>query len=437
MSNIVAIVGRPNVGKSTLFNRLVEKRQAIIHDESGVTRDRHYGVSEWNGKSFTIIDTGGYVENSNDIFENKIKDQVILALNEASMIMFMVDCKEGLTPMDIDFSKIIRELNKETIIVANKADNYNYSLNSNEFYKLGLKSSEIIPISSQSGSGTGELLDQVVNNLEKGENISKINKIPRIAIIGRPNVGKSSFINALVGEERNIVTSISGTTRDSIDTKYNLFNKEFIITDTAGIRKKSKVKENIEFYSVMRSLQAMENSDICIIMIDAKQGFESQDMNILGLAAKYKKGIILMINKWDLLKKETNTAKDFEEKLKKKISPLNYIPIIFTSVINKKRIHKVLEFTQMVFKNRIQKISTSKLNNLILPEIKKTPPPATKGKYIKIKYITQLPTKTPTIAFFCNLPQYIKEPYKRFLSNKLREKFSLEGVPISLVFRKK
>ena len=437
MSNIVAIVGRPNVGKSTLFNRLVERRQAIIHDESGVTRDRHYGISDWNGKIFTIIDTGGYVENPDDIFEKKIKDQVILALKEASLILFMVDCKEGLLSMDIDFSKIIRELNKKTIIVANKADNNEYSLNASEFYKLGLKNSEIIPISSQSGSGTGDLLDLVVNNLEIDINISKENNIPRIAIIGRPNVGKSSFINSLVGEERNIVTELSGTTRDSIDTKYNLYNKELVITDTAGIRKKSKVKENIEFYSVMRSIQAMENSDLCIIMIDANQGFESQDMNILSLAVKYKKGIVLMINKWDLVKKETNTSKDFEEELKKKISPLDYVPIIFTSVINKQRIHKVLEYAQKVFKNRIQKIKTSKLNNSILPEIQKYPPPATKGKYIKIKYISQLPTKTPTIAFFCNLPQYIKEPYKRFLSNKLRQKFSLEGVPVSLVFRKK
>ena len=436
MSNIVSIVGRPNVGKSTLFNRLVEKRQAIIHDESGVTRDRHYGISEWNGKSFTVIDTGGYVENTEDIFENKIKDQVVLALNESSIILFMVDCKNGLSNLDIDFAKVVRQINKDVIIVANKADNYELELNSNEFYELGLSESQIIPISSISGSGTGELLDLVVKKLDS-DSENKNENLPRISILGRPNVGKSSFTNSILGEERNIVTDISGTTRDSIDTKYNLFKKEFIITDTAGIRKKSKVKENIEFYSVMRSIQAMENSDVCIIMIDAKQGFESQDMNILSLAAKYKKGIILMINKWDLINKETHSARDYEEKLNKKISPLNFIPIVFTSVTNKQRIHKVLELAMKVYENRSKKITTSQLNNLILPEIEKYPPPATKGKYIKIKYITQLPTKTPTIAFFCNLPQYIKEPYKRFLSNKIRKKFSLEGVPITLVFRKK
>ena len=436
MSNIVAIVGRPNVGKSTLFNRLVERRQAIIHDESGVTRDRHYGISEWNGKKFTVIDTGGYVENSEDIFEKKIKDQVILALNEANVILFMVDCKNGLSTLDDDFSKVIRQIKKDIILVANKADNYELELNSNEFYELGLKEIPIVPISSISGSGTGELLDLVVSKLEVNTSAKDIS-LPRISILGRPNVGKSSFVNAILGEERNIVTDISGTTRDSIDTKYNLFKKEFIITDTAGIRKKAKVKENIEFYSVMRSIQAMENSDICIIMIDALQGFESQDMNILSLAVKYKKGIVLMINKWDLVKKNTNSTKEFEDKLNKKISPLNFAPVVFTSVINKQRIHKVLESAVKVYKNRSQKITTSQLNNTMLPEIENYPPPSTKGKYIKIKYITQLPTKTPTIAFFCNLPQYIREPYKRFLLNKLRTKFQLEGVPVTLVFRKK
>ena len=436
MSNIVAIVGRPNVGKSTLFNRLVERRQAIIHDESGVTRDRHYGISEWNGKKFTVIDTGGYVEKSEDIFEKKIKDQVILALNEANVILFMVDCKNGLSILDDNFSKVIRQIKKDIILVANKADNYELELNSNEFYELGLKEIPIVPISSISGSGTGELLDLVVSKLEVNT-IAKDISLPRISILGRPNVGKSSFVNAILGEERNIVTDISGTTRDSIDTKYNLFKKEFIITDTAGIRKKAKVKENIEFYSVMRSIQAMENSDICIIMIDAVQGFESQDMNILSLAVKYKKGIVLMINKWDLVKKNTNSTKEFEEKLNKKISPLNFAPVVFTSVINKQRIHKVLESAVKVYENRSQKITTSQLNNTMLPEIENYPPPSTKGKYIKIKYITQLPTKTPTIAFFCNLPQYIRDPYKRFLSNKLRTKFQLEGVPVTLVFRKK
>ena len=393
MSNIVAIVGRPNVGKSTLFNRLVERRQAIIHDESGVTRDRHYGMSEWNGKRFTVVDTGGYVENTDDIFEKKIKDQVVLALNEANVILFMVDCKNGLSTLDNDFSRVIRQIKKDIIIVANKADNYELELNSNEFYELGLKETPIIPISSISGSGTGELLDLIVEKLDDNIN-NQDETLPRISILGRPNVGKS-------------------------------------------IRKKAKVKENIEFYSVMRSIQAMENSDICIIMIDAVQGFESQDMNILSLAVKYKKGIILMINKWDLINKDTNSAKEFEEKLNNKITPLNFAPVIFTSVLNKQRIHKVLESAINVYENRSQKITTSQLNNLMLPEIEKYPPPATKGKYIKIKYITQLPTKTPTIAFFCNLPQYIKEPYKRFLLNKLRTKFQLEGVPVTLVFRKK
>ena len=436
MSNIIAIVGRPNVGKSTLFNRLVEKRKAIIHDESGVTRDRHYGLSDWNGKIFTVIDTGGYVENSNNIFEKKIKEQVILALSEASVILFMVDCKDGITSLDYDFSKIIRELNKDTILVANKADNNKLEINSNEFYELGLKNTPMIPISSINGSGTGELLDLVSSKINNDDKLSQVN-LPRISILGRPNVGKSSFTNAILGEERNIVTEISGTTRDSIDTEYNMFNKNFIITDTAGIRKKSKVKENIEFYSVMRSIQALENSDVAIIMIDAKQGFEGQDMNILSLAVKYKKGIIIMVNKWDLIKKDNSSLREYEKSIQNKISSFSYIPIIFSSVLKKQRILQTLEKSLEIFENRKQKISTSQLNNKILPEIQKYPPPSTKGKYIKIKYITQLPTNTPTFAFFCNLPQYIKEPYKRFLMNKLRDHFTLDGVPISLVFRKK
>ena len=436
MSNIVAIVGRPNVGKSTLFNRLVEKRKAIIHDESGVTRDRHYGVSDWNGKVFTVIDTGGYVESSDNIFERKIKEQVILALSEASIILFMVDCKDGLTSLDSDFSKIIRELNKETILVANKADNLNLEMNSNEFYELGLKKIPIIPISSVNGSGTGELLDMVVSKIDDVKEKSEV-KLPKISILGRPNVGKSSLTNSILGEERNIVTEISGTTRDSIDTEYNLFNKNFIITDTAGIRKKSKVSENIEFYSVMRSIQALENSDVTIIMIDAEQGFEGQDMNILSLAVKYKKGVIIMVNKWDLIEKNNSTLKEYEKIILNKVSPFDFIPIIFSSVLKKQRIFQVLEKALDIYENRSQKISTSQLNNKILPEIKKYPPPSNKGKYIKIKYITQLPTNTPTFAFFSNLPQYIKEPYKRFLMNKLREYFTLEGVPITIVFRKK
>ena len=348
----------------------------------------------------------------------------------------MVDCKDGITSLDYDFSKIIRELNKDTILVANKADNNKLEINSNEFYELGLKNTPMIPISSINGSGTGELLDLVSSKINNDDKLSQVN-LPRISILGRPNVGKSSFTNAILGEERNIVTEISGTTRDSIDTEYNMFNKNFIITDTAGIRKKSKVKENIEFYSVMRSIQALENSDVAIIMIDAKQGFEGQDMNILSLAVKYKKGIIIMVNKWDLIKKDNSSLREYEKNIKNKISPFSYIPIIFSSVLKKQRILQTLEKSLEIFENRKQKISTSQLNNKILPEIQKYPPPSTKGKYIKIKYITQLPTNTPTFAFFCNLPQYIKEPYKRFLMNKLRDHFTLDGVPISLVFRKK
>ena len=433
-NSIVAIVGRPNVGKSTLFNRLVQRREAIVDSVSGVTRDRHYGKSDWNGKEFSVIDTGGYIIGSDDIFEGEIRKQVSLAIEEADLIVFVVNVEDGITPMDAEVAKLLRKVKKPIFTVVNKVDNAMRDADAVEFYNLGL--GDYHTISSINGSGTGDLLDLVVSKLEK-ESIEKDNILPRISILGRPNVGKSSFINALLGEERNIVTEISGTTRDSIDTKYNLFNKELIITDTAGIRKKKKVNENIEFYSVMRSIQAMQDSDVCIVMVDAKQGFESQDMNILGLASKYKKGIILMINKWDLINKDTKTTKLFEDKIKSKISPLIFIPIIFTSVINKKRIHKIIEISLDVYNNRNQKISTSKLNNILLPEIEKTPPPATKGKYIKIKYITQLPTKTPTFAFFCNLPQYIKEPYKRFLKNKIRENFNFLGVPITIVLRKK
>ena len=435
MANIVAIVGRPNVGKSTLFNRLVERRQAIMDNESGVTRDRHYGYGEWVGKFFTVIDTGGYVTGSEDVFEGAIRTQVAEAMNEASVILFMADCHSGVNPLDKEFARIVRGLDKPVIVVANKADNTDYHYAANEFYALGL--GEIFPIAAASGAGTGELLDEVVKHFESDGIEGPDDGIPRIAILGRPNAGKSSFINALLGKERTIVTDVAGTTRDSINTRYTLFGQDFILTDTAGIRKKSKVHEDIEFYSVMRALQALQDSDVCVIMIDAERGLEAQDMNLIGLAIKYRKGIMLMINKWDLIEKDSNTMKKFTADLDDKLGQLTWIPKIFTSVTEKQRIYQAIEMAVKVHENRERKISTSKLNDVMLREIDHYPPPALKGKYIKIKYITQLPTKSPTIAFFCNLPQYIKEPYERFLENKLREHFEFDGVPMKLVFRQK
>ena len=435
MGNIVAIVGRPNVGKSTFFNRLVEKRTAIMDNESGVTRDRQYGQGEWNGKQFTVIDTGGYVTGSDDKFEGAIRVQVRQALEEATVIVFMVDTHDGLTGLDKDFANFLREIKKPVVIAANKADNPDLNYAAAEFYGTGFD--EIFPIASTSGSGTGDLMDAVVNHFENDNDNIDNEGIPRIAILGRPNVGKSSFLNALLGKERTIVLDEAGTTRDSIDTHYNLFNKEFILTDTAGIRKKSKVRDNLEFYSVLRSLQALQDSDVCIIMLDATRGFESQDMNIIALADKYSKGMVIMVNKWDLIEKDTKTADNFKKTINEKLGPLSYIPIVFTAVTEKQRIHKAIETAIEVYENRSQKISTSKLNDALLPEIERYPPPSLKGKYIKIKYITQLPTYTPTFAFFCNLPQYIKEPYKRFLENKMRSHFNLEGVPVKLFFRKK
>ncbi len=435
MANIVAIVGRPNVGKSTFFNRLVERRQAIMDNESGVTRDRHYGYAEWIGKHFTVIDTGGYVSGSDDVFEGAIREQVVEAMNEASVILFMADCHDGLTDLDKDFAKVVRGLKKPILTVANKADTAEWSYQSSEFYSLGL--GEVFPISSSSGAGTGELLDEVVKHFEDEGNENPEEGIPRIAILGRPNAGKSSFVNALLGKERTIVTDVAGTTRDTINSRYKLFGQDFILTDTAGIRKKSKVHEDIEFYSVMRALQALQDSDVCVVMIDATRGLEAQDMNIISLALKYKKGVMLMMNKWDLIEKETNTMQSFKKELDEKLGTLNWIPKIFTSVTDKKRIFQAIEMAVQVYENRIRKIPTSELNEAILPEIERYPPPALKGKYIKIKYITQLPVHTPTIAFFCNLPQYIKEPYERFLENKIRENFDFEGVPVKLVFRKK
>ncbi|PIB35852.1 ribosome biogenesis GTPase Der [Reichenbachiella sp. 5M10] len=438
MSNILAITGRPNVGKSTLFNRLVEQKKAIMDDESGVTRDRHYGFGQWIGKYFTVIDTGGYVMGSDDIFEEQIRDQVKLALDEASVILFMVDCKDGLTDMDKDFANILRELQKPVYIVANKADNPTLDLQSAEFYGLGLES-EVFPISSASGAGTGDLLDQVVTHFQDDDIENPEEGIPRISILGRPNAGKSSFLNALLGKDRSIVTDIAGTTRDAINTRYKLYGKDFILTDTAGIRKKSKVKEDIEFYSVLRAIQSLQDSDVCMVMIDATRGFEAQDMSIIALADKYKKGIMIMVNKWDLIEnKESNTAENFKKEILEKLGgPLSYIPIIFTSVLTKQRIFQAIELAIEVNENRTRRVPTSEINEAMLPEIERNPPPALKGKYIKIKYITQLPTRTPSFAFFCNLPQYIKEPYERFLLNKLRGYFNFKGVPVKIYFRQK
>lgn len=437
MSNIVAITGRPNVGKSTLFNRMVERKKAIMDNESGVTRDRHYGFAQWNGKHFTVIDTGGYVTGSDDIFEGAIREQVKMALDEASVVLFMVDCHVGITALDEDFANILRELNKPVLVVANKADNPNLELASTEFYSLGMDTS-IFTIASTSGAGTGDLLDEVVSHFKDNDEENPEDGIPRIAILGRPNAGKSSFLNALLGTERTIVTDLAGTTRDSINTRYKLYGKDFILTDTAGIRKKSRVREDIEFYSVLRAIQSLQDSDVCIVMVDAERGFEAQDMSIIALAHKYKKGIVIMVNKWDLIPdKDSNTAAKFKKEIIEKLGPLSYIPIIFASVLNKQRIFQAIELAVEVFGNRTKKISTSMLNEALLPEIDHNPPPALKGKHIKIKYITQLPTHTPMFAFFCNLPQYIKEPYERFLMNKLRSHFDFKGVPIKISFRKK
>jgi GTP-binding protein len=434
MSNIVAIVGRPNVGKSTLFNRLVERRQAIMDNESGVTRDRHYGTVEWTGRRFTVIDTGGYVEGSEDVFESAIREQVELAVEEASVLLFMVDCHTGLTDLDKEFAQVLRAAKKPVLIVANKADTAEWSYAAGEFYSLGL--GDVHTIAASSGSGTGDLLDEVVKLLDPEQDVKELG-IPKITILGRPNAGKSSFLNALLGVERTIVTEVAGTTRDAIDTRYKMFGKDFILTDTAGIRKKSKVRENIEFYSVLRSIKALEEADVCIILLDAARGLEAQDLNIIGLAHRHQKGIVIMVNKWDLIEKDHKTHDRFKEEILNRLAPLTYMPIIFTSVLQKQRIFQVMETALQVYENRQKRIATSALNDKLLPEIERRPPPALKGKYIKIKYITQLPSSTPTFAFFCNLPQYIKDPYKRFLEHKLRNHFDFTGVPIRLFFRKK
>lgn len=437
MANIVAIVGRPNVGKSTFFNRLVEERKAIEDNMSGVTRDRHYGHAQWGGKFFSVIDTGGYVIGSEDIFESEIRKQVKLALDEASVILFVVDCFEGVTELDLEFAKVLRKTKKPIFIVANKADNSERLLLATEFYSLGLGDNEVYPIAAVSGSGTGDLLDAVIKEFPDEGDEDPDAGVPKIAILGRPNVGKSSFLNTLLGTERSIVTDEAGTTRDAIHTRYKLFGQDFIITDTAGIRKKAKVHEDIEFYSVMRSLRTLEESDVLIIMIDATRGLEAQDSNLISLGIKNNKGILIVVNKWDLIEKDHKTMDKFKDDMLEKLGENRWIPIIFTSVVNKQRILQAIELAVKVYENKTRKIPTSKLNDVILAEIERYPPPAWKGKYIKIKYITQLPTRNPVIAFFCNLPQYIKAPYTRYLENRIRENFDFEGVPIKVTYKKK
>ena len=436
MSSIVAIVGRPNVGKSTLFNRLVQRREAIVDSVSGVTRDRHYGKSDWNGKEFSVIDTGGYIVGSDDIFEGEIRKQVQLAIEESDIIVFVVDVEDGITPMDSEVAKILRKVKKPIFIAVNKVDNAMRVSDAVEFYNLGL--GDYHTISSINGSGTGDILDAIVAKIPEAEEVdTEKEELPRFAVVGRPNAGKSSFINALIGEDRNIVTNIAGTTRDSIDTKYNRFGFDFNLVDTAGIRKKSKVKEDLEFYSVMRAVRTIEYSDVVILMVDATRGFESQDQNIFWLADKNRKGVIILINKWDLVEKETNTMRDFEAQVRRQIAPFTDVPIIFTSVLTKQRLLKAIETAVEVFENRKRRIPTSKLNETMLEIVQQNSPPATKGKYVKIKYCMQLPTPTPQFAFFSNLPQYVKEPYKRYVENQLREHYNFSGVPITIYFRQK
>ncbi|MEM6965749.1 MAG: ribosome biogenesis GTPase Der [Bacteroidota bacterium] len=433
MGNIIAIVGRPNVGKSTLYNRLIGERQAIIDDISGVTRDRKYGLSEWNGKKFTVIDTGGFVQGSDDVFESAIRSQVRIAIDEASALIFMVDVTTGITDLDEEVAHLLRRTDKPVFLVVNKVDNQNRMIEANEFWSLGFENTFFL--SSLSGSGTGEVLDALAEQLSDDQSIES--DIPKFAILGQPNVGKSSFVNALLGEDRNIVTDIAGTTRDSIHTKYDKFGKEFLLIDTAGIRKKAKVHEDLEFYSVMRALKAMEESDVVMLLVDAQTGIEAQDMSIFSLAIKRNKGVVILVNKWDLIEKETNTARDMERILRDKLAPFNDIPIVFISVLEKQRIAKALDVALEVFENRNRKIRTSELNELLQEAIDRNPPPSHRGRFIKIKYITQLPTYYPAFAFFCNNPKYIKPSYKNFLENQLRKNFDFTGVPISIFFREK
>lgn len=436
MNNIVAIVGRPNVGKSTFFNRLIQRREAIVDSVSGVTRDRNYGKSEWNGKEFSVIDTGGYIKGSDDIFEAEIRKQVELAIDEADAIVFLVDVEEGITPMDNEVAKLLRKVTKPVLLVINKVDNAKREQDAFEFYNLGL--GEYVTMSGMSGSGTGEVLDRIVEILPELPEVEETTEeLPRFAVVGRPNAGKSSFINALIGEDRFVVTDIAGTTRDAIDTKYNRFGFEFNLVDTAGIRRKAKVKEDLEFYSVMRSVRAIEHADVCILVIDATRGFEGQDQSIFWLAEKNRKGIVILVNKWDLVEKDTMTSHDYEKKIREEIAPFTDVPILFVSALTKQRLLKALETAVEVYENRKQRIATSKFNDTMLPIIEHNPPPAIKGKYIKIKYCMQLPTPVPQFVFFANLPQYIKDPYKRYVENKLREIYNFEGVPIEIYFRQK
>ena len=435
MSNIIAIVGRPNVGKSTLFNRLTESNQAIVKEVSGVTRDRHYGRGEWNGVPFSVIDTGGYVHGSDDIFEEEIRKQVKLAIDEANVIIFMVDVTTGIVDLDETVAQMLRKCKKKVFIVANKVDNtQRYGLSS-EFWSFGL--GDVYDVSATNGGGTGELLDDIANAFDKNVVLEDESNIPKIAIVGKPNVGKSSFVNAITGEDRNIVTDISGTTRDAINTRFKAFGFDFILVDTAGIRKRAKVTEDIEFYSTLRSVRTIENSDVSILMIDATEGVQKQDLNIYYMIEKNHKGGVVLVNKWDLVEKDTMTMKLYEDKLREQLAPYNDVPIVFTSTITKQRVHKALETAMEVYKNRITRIPTSVLNDLLLPIIEATPPPSLKGKYVNIKFVTQLPTHAPAFAFFCNLPQYIPDSYKRFLENKIRENYNFKGIPIRIFFRKK
>lgn len=434
MGAIVAIVGRPNVGKSTFFNRLIQRREAIVDAVSGVTRDRHYGKSDWNGRNFTLIDTGGYVVGSDDVFEKEIDRQVELAIDEADAIIFMVDVESGVTAMDEDVAKLLRRHNKPVFLTINKVDNAMREAEAVEFYALGL--GDYYTVSSVNGSGTGDLLDALIESLPE-EVEAEPDELPRFAVVGRPNAGKSSFINALLGEDRHIVTDIAGTTRDTNDTRYNRFGFEFNLVDTAGIRRKAKVREDLEFYSVMRSVRAIEHCDVCLVIFDATRGFDGQVQNIFWLAHRNNKGIVILVNKWDLVDKETNSVRDYTLKIKEAMEPFTDVPIIFISVLEKQRIFKAIETAVKVFENRSKRIPTHKLNDVMLPIIENRPPPSLKGKYVKIKFCTQLPGHYPQFAFFCNLPQYVKDPYKRFIENQLRNQFDFEGVPITVFMRKK
>ncbi len=437
MANVLAIVGRPNVGKSTLFNRLTKTRRAIVNEAAGTTRDRQYGKSEWNGKEFSVVDTGGWVVNSDDIFEGEINRQVNLAISEADVVLFVVDVNQGVTEFDSEVAHLLRQSKKQVVLAVNKVDTFDQQWAATEFYKLGLGEPYIL--SAVNGLGTGDLLDEIMSRFDPNKKEENTDELPRFAIVGRPNAGKSSILNAFIGEERTIVTDIPGTTRDSIYTRYNKFGKDFYLVDTAGIRKKAKVNEDLEYYSVVRSIRAIENSDVCILMIDATRGIEAQDLNIFSIIQKNKKGLVVCVNKWDLVESKTTAdIKGYENAIRERIAPFTDFPIIFTSAVTKQRIFKVIETALQVYENKKRKVATAKLNEMFLPLIENYPPPATKGKYIKIKYVTQLPnTQIPTFVFFANLPQYVKEPYRRFLENKLRSWWDFKGTPVSIFIRPK